>query len=125
MSWYNDPDHRLKTGQSVLNLISTYWKTKKCQAGYQQIDIVLRAFLQFCLPFSDGWFYSYFHSFKHVTGCRIESESYMYKAYSSPVTSDIFMLGWIRSFLEVQLQLIPVPCVMTRERLVENTRDSQ
>ena len=49
----------------------------------------------------------------------------MYKAYSSPVTSDIFMLGWIRSFLEVQLQLIPVSCVMTRERLVENTRDSQ
>ena len=49
----------------------------------------------------------------------------MYKAYSSPVTSDIFMLGWIRLFLEVQLQLIPVSCVMTRERLVENTRDSQ
>ena len=49
----------------------------------------------------------------------------MYNTYSSPVTSDIFMLGWIRSFLEVQLQLIPVSCVMTRERLMENTHDSQ
>ena len=49
----------------------------------------------------------------------------MYKTYSSPVTSDIFMLGCIRSILEAQLQLIPVSCVMTRERLVEITRDSQ
>ena len=49
----------------------------------------------------------------------------MYKTYSSPVTSDIFMLGWIRSILEVQLQLIPVSFVMTRERLVENTRGSR
>ena len=49
----------------------------------------------------------------------------MYKTYSSPVTSDIFMLGWIRSILEVQLQLIPMSCVMPCERLVENTRDSQ
>ena len=49
----------------------------------------------------------------------------MYKTYSSLVTSDIFMLGWIGSILEVQLQLIPVSCVMTRERLVENTRGSQ
>ena len=77
----------------------TYWKTKKCQAANEQID-VLRAFLQFCLSFSDDWFYSYFHSFKHVTSCRIERDSYMYNTYSSPVTSDIFMLGWIRSFLE-------------------------
>ena len=49
----------------------------------------------------------------------------MYKTYSLPVTSDIFMLGWIRSILEVQLQLISVSCVMTRERLVENTDNSQ
>ena len=55
----------------------------------------------------------------------VVSNLIIHNTYSSPVTSDIFMLGWIRSFLEVQLQLIPVSCVMTRERLVENTRDSQ